>query len=474
MTRISVLICGWFLFFTLPPYAASQQRYQDIDDYVRLNDMSSSLKGLAQRVSPAIVQVSTKGFYTIQGERGALVSNNTGSGSGVILDPDGFIVTNAHVVEGAQKVEIILTIAVDGDKNGEGTLEAEAKAIEAEILGVDRETDIAVLKIDRKELPFLKLADSSRLEQGELVLACGSPFGLQNTLSMGIVSSAVRELHSEGRNKVYIQTDAPINPGNSGGALINMRGEVLGINTFILSQSGGSEGLGFAIPSNLVNNVYQQIKTLGYVRHSYLGIQARTVNSTLFSGLRLATRSGAIVEDVDPKGPAARSGLRPGDVIVGYGENSVTDTSRLAADIAQCPIGADITLEVLRGEERLLLPMTVGERPQEDTQLAEILADEASLIRPLGVLGVDVTEKVLNMLPPLRKPAGVLVVAGVAGAILLPEALIPGDLISMLNGAMISDVATLRTKLGELKPGDSVVLQIQRESRFAFIAFDLP
>jgi serine protease Do len=474
MTRTSALILGLFLFFTLPPSAASQQRYQDIDDYVRLNDMSGSLKGLAQRVSPAIVQVNTKGYYTIQGELGALVSSNTGSGSGVILDPDGFIVTNAHVVEGARKVEVILTIAMDNDKSGTAELDAEAKAIEAEILGVDIETDIAVLKIDRQELPFLKLADSARLEQGELVLACGSPFGLQNTISMGIVSSAVREIPSEGRNKVYIQTDAPINPGNSGGALINMRGEVLGINTFILSQSGGSEGLGFAIPSNLVKNVYQQIKTLGYVRHSYLGVQARTVNSTIFSGLRLATRSGAIVEDIDPEGSAARSGLRPGDVIISYGGNSVTDAGQLAADIAQCSIGTDITLEVMRGTEKLSLPMTVGERPQEDPRLAEILADEASLIRQLGVLGVNVTENVLNMLPPLRKPAGVLVVAGVAGAMPLPETLMPGDLISTFNGAMIPDMATLRTKLGELKSGDPVVLQIQRESRFALIAFDLP
>jgi serine protease Do len=291
---------------------------------------------------------------------------------------------------------------------------------------------------------------------------------------MGIVSSAIREIESEGGTRIYIQTDAPINPGNSGGALINMRGEVLGINTMILSQSGGSEGLGFAIPSNLVNNVYQQIKTLGHVRHSYLGVRARTVNSTIFSGLKLATRSGAIVEDVDPSGPAGVSGLRAGDVITGYEGNIVTDAGQLAADIAQCSIGTDISLEIQRGSEKLSLPITVGERPQEETRFSELLADESGLIRKLGVLAVNVTGKVLNLLPPLRKPAGVLVVAGVAGAVRLPETLIPGDLICMLNGSAIPDTDTLRSMLSELKSGDPVVIQVQRESSLALIAFDLP
>jgi serine protease Do len=357
MTRKSVLIPILFLFFTLTASIAFPPRYQEITDFVRLNDMSTSLKGLAQRVSPAIVQVNTKGFYPIQGEGEAFVGTQIGTGSGVILDPEGFIVTNAHVVEGAQKIEVVLALGMDNAKDGDTPPETKARAIEAEIRGIDRETDIAVLKIDKKGLPFLKLADSSQLEQGELVLACGSPFGLQNTLSMGIVSSAVREIPSEDGTTVYIQTDAPINPGNSGGALINMRGEVLGINTMILSQSGGSEGLGFAIPSNLVNNVYQQIKTAGHVRHSYLGVISRTVNSTIYSGLKLATRSGAIVEDVDPQGPAAESGLQPEDVITGFDGKIVTDAGRLAADIAQRSIGSTIRLEVQRGTERLSIPM---------------------------------------------------------------------------------------------------------------------
>ena len=472
--RRSILTLLFFLSFNLTAPAQNQQRYQEIGDFVRLNDISSSLKGLAQRASPAIVQVNTKGYFPIQGEEGTMVGSNRGTGSGVILDPDGFIVTNAHVVEGAQKIEVVLAVGVGNAEGEEGEFDAKAKAIAAEILGVDRETDIAVLKIDKKGLPFLKLADSSQLEQGELVLACGSPFGLQNTISMGIVSSAIREIPSEDRTRIYIQTDAPINPGNSGGALINMRGEVLGINTMILSQSGGSEGLGFAIPSNLVNNVYRQIKTLGHVRHSYLGVQARTVNSTIFSGLKLATRSGAIVEDVDPNGPAAESGLQAGDVIIGYGENIVTDAGQLAADIAQCPIGTEISLEIQRGTEKLSLPMTVSERPLEATRFSEVLAGEAGLIRQLGILGVNVTGRVFNLLPPLRKPAGVLVVAGVAGSIRLAETLVPGDLICTLNGSAVSDMAALRSKLNELRSGDPVVIQVQRESRLALIAFDLP
>ena len=463
-----------FLCFNLVSAAAEPQRYQEVSDYVRLNDLSTSLKGLAQRVSPAIVQINTKGFFPIQGESGGTVTTQSGMGSGVILDPDGFIVTNAHVIPGAQKIEVILALGLDNAAEDGSGADIDAQAIEAEILGIDGETDIAVLKIDKKALPFLKLADSSKLEQGELVLACGSPFGLQNTISMGIVSSAVREIASEDRTMVFIQTDAPINPGNSGGALLNMRGEVLGINTMILSQSGGSEGLGFAVPSNLVNNVYQQIKTSGHAHHSYLGVIARTVNSTIFSGLQLSTRRGAIVEDVDADGPAGRGGLQPGDVIVGFGENAVTDASRLAADIAQHPIGSEVSLHVQRGEAKLTLAMVVGERPQDEMRFAEIVTGKSDLIRQLGVLGVDISGDVLDILPPLRKPVGVLVVARFADGSELAEQLVPGDLISTLNGEQIPDMATLRTTLNGFKSGDPVVIQIQRGSKLSLIAFDLP
>jgi len=474
MMRRSILMLLLILSFNFATAAADPQRYQEVSDYVRLNDLSTSLKGLAHRVRPAIVQINTKGFYPIQGEAGDLVTTQTGMGSGVILDPDGFIVTNAHVVEGAQKIEILLALEPDNPADDGSEADLDAKAIAAEIMGIDRETDIAVLKIDKSELPFLKLADSSSLEQGELVLACGSPFGLQNTISMGIVSSAVREMPSESGTKVFIQTDAPINPGNSGGALINMRGEVLGINTMILSQSGGSEGLGFAVPSNLVNNVYQQIKSAGHAHHSYLGVRARTVDSTIFSGLQLATRSGAIVEDINPDGPAAEAGLQPGDVIVGFAGNRVTDAGRLAADIAQCSIGSEVNLDVQRGQEKLSLAVIIGERPQDATQFAEIVTGQSSLIQQLGVLGVDITDKILEMLPPLRKPVGVLVVARVADVSRLPEPLMPGDLICALNGATIPDMATLRANMDGLKSGDPVVIQIQRESNLALIAFDLP
>jgi len=438
-------------------------------DRARLDRVSNSLQKLAQLVSPAVVQVTTRGYYPVQGDSSD-VATQSGTGSGVILDSDGYIVTNAHVVEGAQKVEVLLAA---NPKSSSSEAFPDLNMVSAEIVGLDSETDLAVLKIDKHGLPTLKLADSSKLRQGELVLACGSPFGLQNTISMGVVSSTARQLEPES-TMLFIQTDAPINPGNSGGPLINTQGEVLGINAMIYSQSGGNQGLGFAIPSSVVSNVYRQIKAQGHVHHGYLGVDVKTISPTIASALHLQVRRGVIVVDVDPDGPASDSGLQPGDIILSFGGANIADASRLSADIAQRAIGEEVGTEVLRGTEKLKLSLTIDERPDDQMRFADMVTRDSNLIRQFAILALNLSEKFSDLLPGLRLPGGVLVAAKVAGLPGPSEGLQAGDIIGAVNGERITDIDRLRAVLSTMQSGDPVAVNIQRGSRLALLAFELP
>jgi serine protease Do len=243
-----------------------------------LHELSNSIEALSSSVSQAVVQVFSTG-YTLSEEDGDSETTNTGlvtkqhsSGSGVVLSADGYIVTNNHVVKNARRIRIQLASAPDEPGATESSaLHAHGKLLEAKIVGVDREADLAILKVEPgRALPVLKLADSDKLRQGQVVMAFGNPLGLENSVSLGVVSSVGRQVKPDDP-MTYIQTDAPINPGNSGGPLLDADGSVVGINTFILTQSGGSEGIGFAIPSNIVKNVYDQIREFGHVHRGEIG-----------------------------------------------------------------------------------------------------------------------------------------------------------------------------------------------------------
>jgi len=238
-----------------------------------------------------------------------------GSGSGVILSSDGYIVTNGHVVQGARKVRVRLQGL---ERHPTATSSEVLGPIEAKLVGVDRQTDLAVLKIDMTGLPALQLADSDTLKQGQVVFAFGSPLGLENSVTMGVVSATARQIDPDNPS-IFIQTDAPINPGNSGGPLVDVDGHVVGINTFILTQSGGNEGLGFAIPSNVVRNIYDQIRTEGHVHRGQIGVFLRTISPELVEGLHLPVNHGLLLEDVAPGSPADKAGLKAGDVITSIG-----------------------------------------------------------------------------------------------------------------------------------------------------------
>src|SRR5664279_3898088 len=263
-----------------------------------LHLFSESIQALTARVTKSVVQIVATG-YGLKSEKQAsdtaLFEPQEAIGAGVILSADGYIVTNAHVVQGARKIRVRLP-GLEAPSGDDSTPHG---PVNAKVVGIDRQSDLAVLKIDDKNLPALELANSDELKQGQVVFAFGSPQGLENSVTMGVVSATARQV-SEDNPTTYVQTDAPINPGNSGGPLVDVDGRVVGIDTFILSESGGSEGLGFAIPSNVVKNIYEQLKSEGHVHRGQIGVYLRTITPDLAEGLKLSRSHGVLLEDVSP------------------------------------------------------------------------------------------------------------------------------------------------------------------------------
>ena len=329
------------------------------------------------------------------------------SGSGVVVDPDGYIVTNAHVVENATRIEVELPLAATGGEPGRSILSRRGRTVGAQIVAIDHETDLAVIKVEAKALPALAFGDSDALRPGQLVLAFGSPLGLDASVTLGIVSAVARQLTPEDP-MIYIQTDAPINPGNSGGALVDTDGRLVGINTLIYSQSGGSEGIGFAAPSNIVRNVFEQIRKTGRVRRGEIGVTTQTITATLAEALSLPTDAGVIVADVDEGGPGAKAGLRPGDHRPeprrqAHGERPPVPHQSLHARHRPAGRAGD---RAGRAPGDRAVP--VVERESTSTRLSDLLTPQNS-IRALGALVLELTPQIRQVLPPLRRETGVVV-----------------------------------------------------------------
>jgi serine protease Do len=302
------------------------------------------------------------------------------------------------------------------------------------------------------------------------VLAFGSPEGLRNTVTLGVVSSVARQTDPDSP-MVYIQTDAPINPGNSGGPLVNADGEVIGINTFILSQSGGNEGLGFAIPSSVLNVAYQQLRKFGHLHRTQIGIGVQTISPTLAAGLNLPRNYGVIVSDVLPDTPAMASGLRISDVLLTVDGRPADSVPYVSFRMMSVEAGSKVHLEVLRGKDRLAFDVPVVEQHHEMDQITALADPEKNLVRPLGIVGVEIDEKIASMASDLRDPYGILVAARSNDAADVP--LTSGDVIRTLNGQPMTTLDRLRAALKALPPGAPVVLQIQRDQRLLFLAFTL-
>jgi serine protease Do len=438
------------------------------EELARLND---ALEDLAAKVSPAVVQILVTGYGPLHEEnrtQTALIVRQHAVGSGVVVDPSGYIMTNAHVVEGAQRIRVALPLPMD---IGRPVPVGKRRILEARLIGVHKDTDLALLKIEEADLPTLPLL-LPRPHVGQLVFAIGSPEGLQNSVTMGVISAVSRQPDPE-KPLTYLQTDAPINPGNSGGPLVDMNGAVVGINTFILSQGGGSEGLGFAIPARVVDFVYHSLRKYGHVHKVEIGAGAQEITPTLADGLHLAQHWGVVVDDVKPDGPAASAGLQIKDIILMADERRIDTLPQLSSALYLHRLDEVLKLEILRGTERKTLFVPAVEHHDQMDQLLDSADPDKSLVPKLGVLAIDLTPDLRSQIGALRIPAGVVVIGRAADLILPDTGLQTGDIIHALNTTSIDSLDTLRAAVVTLKTGDPVVLQIERDSGLQYLSFEM-
>lgn len=439
-----------------------------------LDQLNTALEDLAARVSPAVVQILVTGYGPVKEEdrsQTAYIVRQHAVGSGVIVDPNGYIMTNAHVVEGAQRIRVALPLPM-GDSAGQVPI-GKRRILEAKLLGQHKETDLALLKIDDTDLPTLQLGSQQRPHVGQLVFAIGSPEGLQNSVTMGVVSALARQ-PDPSKPMTYIQTDAPINPGNSGGPLVDMNGSVLGINTFILSEGGGSEGLGFAIPARVVEFVYRSLRKYGHVHRVEIGAAAQEITPVLAEGLHLPQRWGVVVVDVKPDGPADAAGLKIQDIILSADDRRIETMPSLESALYLHRLDQVVKLEILRGNERKTLYIPAIEHHDQMDQLLDAVNPENSLISKLGILAIDLTGDLgAKLSSGLRIPSGVIVVGRAADLIMPDTGLQAGDVIHQLNLTPIDSIAALRNAVGQLKSGDPVVLQIERDNGLMYVSFEM-
>ena len=438
-----------------------------------LQQLNTAMEGLVAKVSPAVVQIQVSGYGALEESsrsETALIARQRAVGSGVIVDPDGYIMTNAHVVQGAQHIRVILSMP-SGDLPQVAPI-GKQHLLDAKLIGIHKESDLALIKVEQTGLPTLPLGNARKLHQGQMVFAVGSPEGLENSVTMGVVSSVARQPDPD-RPMVYIQTDAPINPGNSGGPLVDMDGYVLGINTLILSQGGGSEGLGFAIPARIVRFVYQSLRKYGHVHRVEIGAAAQNITADLAAGLGLSQSYGVIISDLLPGGPAEAAGLKIGDIVVSADDRSIDTLPALTAAMYLHPLDQVMKLVVLRGQERKTLEIPVIEHRDSMDKLMDAIDPEKSLVERLGVLAVNLDDQLRSAVGELRIPSGVVVIAR-AGNLVGPETgLKTGDVIHSVNRKPVDSLSALRTTLGDVKVNAPVVLQVERDGGLQWLAFEM-
>ena len=471
--RLAVLLIVLPLLLPISLYAQDGSAKPKLD---AIHEMSEAFEGLVRRVSPAVVEVLVTGYGTGEEDEEPGAPSSVGRerslGSGVIIDPDGYIVTNYHVVKGADRVRIVFTPVASEDSQPTAMLKSKGRILNARVIGVSKTVDLAVLKVEATGLPTLPLARYEHLHKGQIVLAFGSPEGLENSVTFGVVSSVLRQPDPDDP-MVYIQTDAAINPGNSGGPLVDADGNVVGIDTFIYTKSGGNEGIGFAIPSGIVRYAYEQIRKYGRVRRRTIGADLQSITPDLAGGLGLAEISGVIVSDVEPGGTAERAGLRIMDVVETIDGMPVDNVALFTLSLYLRTTGDKVNLQVLRGGKQVSLNVPVFEPHNDTSRLAELSDPSKDLISRLGVIGATITPEVAELVGPLRISSGVVVTATVANRLAVDSGLQEGDIIHSLNRSAIRSVDDLRTAFSQLKPGDPAALLVERNGKLTFLTFEM-
>ena len=372
-------------------------------------------------------------------------------GSGVIISPDGYIITNNHVVEGANELMVTLP-----DK----------REFRGKIIGTDPKTDLAVVKVDASGLPFTRWGDSSKLQVGEYVLAIGNPFGLNSTVTLGIVSALGRGRMGITQYEDFIQTDAAINPGNSGGALVNTAGELVGINTAIISRTGGYQGVGFAVPASMAKPVLESLVATGKVVRGYLGIAIQDLTPDLAKSFGLEQARGALVSSIAEDSPADRAGLKQGDVITAYQGKPVEDPATLQREVTRTPVGTKATMKVIRNGHEQEITATVGEQ-SERARVAGADPVLENALAGLEVQGLDM--QMARELGITGKATGVVVVGVEPGSLADRAGVAQGDVIREINRQPIKSVKDYEKIAGKLKKDEPALLLINRRGASLFI-----
>lgn len=440
----------------------------------QLEQFSSSVQNLTSRVSHSVVkiQVTRYGASDENSNTAAVASKQEAIGSGVIIDPAGYIVTNAHVVQAAQKIRV--SLQPPGEQSVANVIaQGYMKPREATLIGIFKEGDLALIKIQGDNLPALPLADYDKLRQGQVVFAFGSPSGLQNSVSMGVVSSIARQPDPDSPF-LYIQTDAPINPGNSGGPLVNTAGEIVGLNTFILTQSGGNEGVGFAVPSMLIKWVWPELRKRGHVDRTTIGVGLQAISPLLSNALKLKASSGVLISDVTADGPAAKAGLKVNDVLLSMDGRAIESVPALLGFFFEHRGGKEVKVQVLRGSDQMSFNVMPENAPHQADRLADIVDSGNNLIPSLGFIGLTVDKKIEELLGSLRMPTGVVMVTRIQSPSTIETGLQPGDIVHSVNNDLVYDIDGLRAAMSKLKTGDAVALLIERNDQLLYVTFELP
>ncbi len=448
ITRL-LFVIGTLLTLNLASSDGNADIVRDSPGIRLLEEIQTVITELAEKAKPSVVNLfplSSPGrSRDVPGER---LPNSPGSGSGVIVDADGHIVTNNHVIGDASEVEVRLS-----DKT---------KLI-AQVIGKDPDTDLALLKVTAdRPLPAVRFGDSNTVRVGQWVLAVGNPFGLDRTVTLGVVSGIGRENINLSRYENFIQTDASINPGNSGGPLFNLRGEVIGINTAIINFA---QGIGFAIPSNMAKQVIQQLQAKGKVVRGWLGVGIQPLTAELAKKFGVGEGEGVLVNEVFDKDPAAEAGIKPGDIITKI-DGSIVDTpNRLSRLIATLPPGATAKVEVVRDLQRVVLDVALTER--RDTAVVASLPQAKSEIK----LGIDVQDLTAGLADKfkLNESRGVLITKVEGGSLAQSEGLREGDLIKEVNRAEVHSVGEFSGAVAKLKRGETILLRVLRENRAFYV-----
>lgn len=433
-----------------------------------VEETSRAFSEIVMAVSPSVVNISSTkvvkrqspfddffDFFHPSPDKGRRWKEQS-LGSGVIVSPDGYIVTNNHVIEHSDDIKVTLF-----DK----------RTFKARVIGADPKSDIAIIKIDSKGLPTLPFGDSNNLQVGEFVLAIGNPFGLNHTVTMGIISAVGRANVGIADYEDFIQTDAAINPGNSGGPLVNIKGELIGINTAIFSKTGGFQGIGFSVPSNMVKFIMNQLINEGKVTRGWLGVTIQDLTPELAQKFGIGIQKGVLVSDITKNSPAQRAGILRGDIILEFDGKEVSDVATLKNMVAQSKIGSSVSIKVLRQNKELTLKAIIKELPAETSEIVPSSTDDVIKENALSGLAVmDLNASISKQLGLSHEEKGVVIIKIDADSPAESSDIKKGDVIQEIDRQKVENINDFNRIASKIRSSDTVLLYLNRNGRKFYVA----